>query len=154
MTTNFNGTADTGHIASDSFLSFFRQFSTPQQATIRDTISTFDTEHDNNNNFTIASPTTELNNTTDNKTENDVTSSTPKMNNALNVNQELQESSDSDDSADQLTLIKILVWSMNDFALNQSWMIQHKNYLAVPFLLILSKLRKFLPTILTQNKLN
>ena len=42
--TNSNVTVDTGRIASESFLSFFRQISMAQQTTIRDAIDTYDTE--------------------------------------------------------------------------------------------------------------
>ena len=59
------------------------------------------------------------------------------MNNVLKISQELQESSDS-----KSNLIKNLVRSMNDFALNQSHLIQHKNNPTVPFAPILSKIKK------------
>ena len=72
---------------------------------------------------------------------NDIISSTPKTNNILPTNQDLLDSSDSDDSIDQSTLLKNLVQNMNDFALNQLRMLEHKNNPSVPFVPVLSPLK-------------
>ena len=125
--TNSNATIDTGKIASDSFLSFFRQISTTQQNTIKRAISTFDSEN------VTSTPTIPKNN---------IISSTPKTHNILHANQDLLDSSDSDESTDQTTLIKNLVQSMNNFAVNQSRMLEHKTNPNIPYVPIISKLKK------------
>ena len=106
-TVNPNEAEITGHIASESFLLSFWQASNTQQAYIRDAISTFNAQQANNN----LNQQNILRISTD-----DINSSTPKTNNILSTNQDLLDSSDSEDSIDQSTLIKTLVKSMNDFA--------------------------------------
>ena len=127
---NSNTTLDTNKIASDSFLSFVRQISATQQNTIRGAISTFDAEN--------AIPT----NTSENNTRHNIISSTPRTNNILHTNQDLLDSSDRDESTDQTNLMKNLVQSMNDFAINQSCMLEHKNNPNIPYVPIISKLKK------------
>ena len=62
----------------------------------------------------------------------------PKTNNIFPTNHNLLSLSDSDDSIDQSTLLKNLVQSMNDFALNQSHMLEHKNNPSICFVPVLS----------------